>query len=100
MSVDILAKLRALKSRRPLVEAMANEAKPGSETIAGEWRGINFMVSQEGGYVHCSLSLAGGQRVSSGQAKAFFRWWGVSPHGERMEFNRASHWTVREGVLQ
>lgn len=97
---DILTKLRALPSRRPLVEAMANEAQPGSETIAGDWRGLRFMVSQEDGYVHCSLSMANGRRVSASAAKAFFRWWGVTPHGERMEFNQASHWTVREGALQ
>lgn len=96
----ILAKLEAVPKRRHGIEQKIGVTMPGAQVIVGDWRGLSFVASDAEGFVRVSLSRHDGARVSPGQAKAFFRWWGVSPHGQREEHQMASHWTVREGALQ
>ena len=73
----------------------------GSEAIAGEWRGLAFIVTVDhDGQIEASLSRADKLRVTPVQSKAFFRMWGVKPMPGRQDMQISSHWVVKRGRVQ
>jgi len=73
----------------------------GAESIAGKWRGLNFIVTVDhDGQIEASLSRADGVRVTPGQSKAFFRMWGVKPMTGPHDMPISSHWLVKRGRVQ
>jgi len=73
----------------------------GAEAIAGRWRGLMFIVTRDhDGQIEASLSFRGRLRATRGQAKAFFRMWGVTPSSGRIDMSISSHWVVQPGRLQ